>query len=154
MDKRLIGVTAILGVLWCAVALGQKTETDTKKEGGAKAMAIQKNVEAVLAKAGNNFLTIEIKGRDELVQVAREDVSGKTELHVQVHCPFSGPPEKVFGKAGITIPGGWKQEEFEAETHVQYNVTGTDAKTIAAFVDAVFTKLLKAKPDSFTIEKM
>jgi len=71
-----------------------------------------------------------------------------------VNYPFAESADKALGKVGVTIPAGWKQVQFEAGTSVTYDATGSDAKAIATFLDAIFSKFLKWQPDSFMIEKM
>jgi hypothetical protein len=130
------------------------TKETPKKDTGGKMTEIQKQVDTVLAKAGTNFLTIEKKGKDEMVQVAREEAAGRIAIKVLINYPFAEPVDKALAKVNVTPPTGWKVAEFEQGAFAKYDAAGTDAKTIAAFVDAIFTKLFKTQPDSFSIEKM
>ncbi len=155
MNGRVMSVGVAVGMLVAGVAFGQKaTETPKKQDGGNKMMETQKQVEALLATKGSNFLTIEKKGKDELVQVAREEAGGKAAIKVMINYPFAEPVDKALAKVNVTPPTGWKVAEFEQGAFAKYDAAGTDAKTIAAFVDAIFTKLFKTQPDSFSIEKM
>ena len=130
------------------------TKETPKNDTGGKMTEIQKQVDTVLAKAGKNFLTIETKGKDDAVQVAREEAAGKVVIKVLINYPFAEPVDKVLAKVNVTPPTGWKVAEFEQGAFAKYDAAGTDAKTIAAFVDAIFAKLFKTQPDSFSIEKM
>jgi len=154
MKRKVMSVGAAVLMVFTGIALAQKNAETPKKDPGAKMTETQKHVDAILAKQGSNFLTIEKKGKDDLVQVAREEAAGKFTTRVLVNYPFSEQADKTLAKAGITIPGEWKLIEFEQGTFAKYDASRSDAKTIAGFVDAIFTKLIKAQPDSFTTEKM
>lgn len=54
----------------------------------------------------------------------------------------------------VTPPAGWNVVEFEEGSFVIYDATGSDAKTIASFVEEIFAKLLKTQPEIFSMDQM
>lgn len=142
---------AVVGLVG-SIALGQRSEQ--KKAIGDKTVHTQKQVEALLAKPVGYFLTVEKKGRDEVVQVAREPDGEKTTLKVLINYPFAESADNTLGKVGVTVPVGWKQVQFEEGAYATYDATVSDAKAMATFLDAIFSRLLKWQPDSFAVEKM
>ena len=154
MNGKVMSCGVAVGMLVAGIALGQNSGVIPKKETGATMTEIQKHVEALLVKQGSNCLTLEKKGKDDLVQVAREESAGKVSIKVLVNYPFAEPADKALAKVGVAMPAEWKLIEFEQGAYAKYDASRSDAKAIAGFVEAIFTKLLKTQPDSFGTEKM
>ncbi len=132
--------------------LGGQTTTATKEKVGENKMAeIQKQVETVLVTKGSHWLEISSsKNEDFFMQFVREEEDGKTGFEVVMAYPFSESWETTLRRAGVAVPVAWKQTAFSKgeEGELEFAVTGTDAKTVTAFVQEVFAKLFKAVPDT------
>jgi len=113
-------------------------------------MGIRAYITKLTADKGAGVLTIEKKGTDELVQVAHT----QTETKVLLNYPFPKPAADVLAGAGVSVPAGWKLDDFEQGTFAQYDATGSPPQDLADFIKAFFAKVVKSEPDSFYIEPM
>lgn len=119
------------------------------------AAEIRKNVDALLAKPKkNHVLSIARQETYGMVEMTRTFVDGKETWQLYVAYKFGEAPEKKLNSVGITVPAGWKMVDSKPEGFILYDVTGSNAATIAVFMDSIFTKLFKARPDDIMLEAM
>lgn len=149
----IIALAALGGSLTCPVV-----EATTLKETN-KMTEVEKQIEAVLTAKGAYCLFICSKKTDNedwLMQCVREVKDGKTTIEVVISYPFTESWETTLKKAVVLIPATWKQTSFvkkdkEGDGEVEFNATGSDAKTIADVVSSIFLKLFKNSPDKFEV---
>jgi len=119
-----------------------------KKTHPPQVIQIAKSLKTLLASDGGAFMTISEPETDKIVQVAKLTENGKTRLSLMIgYYPSKEKPSKAFPAVGIKIRDSWKEEMYEPETCVQYNVPLKDARYLSYFIHKVFLKFYKSKGD-------
>lgn len=113
--------------------------------GPSQAVQIQKQIELLKAHQGPSpFLTIQEKGGDAIVQVARIGEGAKAVLSLNIaFYPSQEPPAKALASAGMLLPATWKQEEFNPGVNAQVAVPKMDEPRLPAFIRDLFVKFFK-----------
>jgi len=137
-----------LPLIISAIFIATLSYSAEQKTHPPQVIQIAKSLKTLLASDDGAFLTISEPETDKIVQVAKLTENGKTRLSLMIgYYPSEEKPSKAFPAVGIKIRDSWKEEMYEPETCVQYNVPLEDARYLSYFIHKVYLKFYKSKDD-------
>lgn len=142
MKTTLVSVVVGMAVVLSAVAQGK---TGTAKPFPAQVAQIQEQIQLLKVHPGaSSFLTIQEKGGEAIIQLARIDALGKRDLSLNIaYYPSTEQPGKALAVAGVPIPTGWRLEQFEAKSFAIYRVPESDVGQLPQVINDIFIKFFK-----------
>lgn len=150
MKVAIIAVVAGMSLILNAAVQGKK---EAPQSNMTKTAQIQKQIELLKINKGTSpYLNIQEKGGDAIIQLARIVSAGKTSWSLNIaYYPSKEKPAKAFSAVGMSVPSSWKEEQFEAETSVQYGVPASDLVKLPQFIHDTYVKFYK-RPATYQLE--
>jgi hypothetical protein len=150
MKLAIIALVVGMSVVLNAAVQGK---TGVAQSSTAQIAQIQKQIELLKVHKGESpYLNIQEKGGDAIIQLARISSPGKTSWSLNIaYYPSKEKPAKALSAVGMSLPLSWKEEQFEAETSVQYGVPASDLPKLPQFIHDLFVKFFK-RPSNYQLE--